>query len=631
MAAVVGEASESIAAVIDAVVAHLTGDGRLIYAGAGSSGRIAALDAGECEATFSTEPGQVIALVAGDGLSSPLEQEAAEDDGDAGRQAVSSLGVSERDVVVGISASGRTPYMLGALEAARGAGATTACVVSVPDSPLARARPSRDRGCRRPGVRRRLDPAQGRDGTEARPEHDLDRGDDSPREDLRRPDGRRARLQREARGEGAQDRPSRDGRLPRRGGAGPRGGRRQREGSDRLAARRPGRRRRTGSTRRCRRRHPIGARPMRLGVEAAFVGGQIVPGGIVPGDVEVVDGVITAYGLANGNGRGLAVPGFIDLQVNGFAGSRPGRRGRRRLPARRRGAAGDRRQRLPPHLHLRARGATGSPPCAGCPSTPAAPGSSASTSRARSSPRSGSGSIHPTARRDPDPALLERLLAAGPVRLMTLAPELDGAGELIDLPAGSRGHGLVRAQRRDRRAGDGGVRPRRPHGHAPVQRDAALRPPRSRPGRGGALARGRRRPDHPRRSAPGRRDGQRRVAVGRGACGAGDGFRRGSRARGRRVSARRLRDRGTGRRRAWAERRPRRQLADDDRGRPQPPCARGSARRSPSCGEQRPRAGHRPAHPRPARRRACPRTSSCSTTTSRSSRVFIGGEARVVA
>ena len=137
MAAVVGEASESIAAVIDAVVAHLTGDGRLIYAGAGSSGRIAALDAGECEATFSTEPGQVIALVAGEGLSSPLEQEAAEDDGDAGRQAVSSLGVSERDVVVGISASGRTPYTLGAIEAARGTGATTACVVSVPDSPLA--------------------------------------------------------------------------------------------------------------------------------------------------------------------------------------------------------------------------------------------------------------------------------------------------------------------------------------------------------------------------------------------------------------------------------------------------------------------------------------------------------------
>ena len=137
VAEVVGSASDSIAAVTDVVVAHLSRDGRLIYAGAGSSGRIAALDAGECEATFSTEPGQVIALVAGEGLSSPLEQEAAEDDGDAGRQAVASLGASERDVVVGVSASGRTPYTLGALEAARGAGAATVCVVSVPDSPLA--------------------------------------------------------------------------------------------------------------------------------------------------------------------------------------------------------------------------------------------------------------------------------------------------------------------------------------------------------------------------------------------------------------------------------------------------------------------------------------------------------------
>jgi N-acetylmuramic acid 6-phosphate etherase len=137
VAAIVGGASGSIAAVIDVVVTRLTRGGRLIYAGAGSSGRIAALDAGECEATFSTEPGQVVALVAGDELSSPLEQEAAEDDDAAGRQAVGSLNVSERDVVVGVSASGRTPYTLGALEAAREANAATVCVVSVPGSPLA--------------------------------------------------------------------------------------------------------------------------------------------------------------------------------------------------------------------------------------------------------------------------------------------------------------------------------------------------------------------------------------------------------------------------------------------------------------------------------------------------------------
>jgi N-acetylmuramic acid 6-phosphate etherase len=133
---VVAGASSSIAAVIDAAVARLSRGGRLIYAGAGSSGRIAALDASECESTFSTDPGQVVALLAGDGLSA-LEQEAAEDDAEAGRSAMSALGPSDRDVAIGVSASGRTPYTLGALEAARGAGVLTACVVSAPGSPLA--------------------------------------------------------------------------------------------------------------------------------------------------------------------------------------------------------------------------------------------------------------------------------------------------------------------------------------------------------------------------------------------------------------------------------------------------------------------------------------------------------------
>jgi N-acetylmuramic acid 6-phosphate etherase len=133
---VIAEASSSIAAVIDAAVARLSRGGRLIYAGAGSSGRIAALDVHECEATFSTDPGQVVVLLAGDGLS-PLEQEAAEDDAEAGSVAMSALGPSDRDVAIGVSASGSTPYTLGALEAARGAGALTACVVSAPGSPLA--------------------------------------------------------------------------------------------------------------------------------------------------------------------------------------------------------------------------------------------------------------------------------------------------------------------------------------------------------------------------------------------------------------------------------------------------------------------------------------------------------------
>src|SRR6266516_1736076 len=134
---VVGAAAEALGDAIDAIVERLEHGGRLIYAGAGSSGRIAALDADECEATFSTEPGQVVALVAGGSLASPLEQERAEDDAEAGRRAVAAQGVSATDAVVAISASGRTPFVLGALEAAGAAGALTACVVSAPGSKLA--------------------------------------------------------------------------------------------------------------------------------------------------------------------------------------------------------------------------------------------------------------------------------------------------------------------------------------------------------------------------------------------------------------------------------------------------------------------------------------------------------------
>jgi N-acetylmuramic acid 6-phosphate etherase len=134
---VVGGAAGAIAEAVDAIVERLKRGGRLVYVGAGSSGRIAALDADECEATFSTQPGQVVALVAGGAFASPLEQERAEDDAEAGRRTVSALDVSEADAVVGISASGRTPYVLGALESARAVGASTVCVVSAPGSKLA--------------------------------------------------------------------------------------------------------------------------------------------------------------------------------------------------------------------------------------------------------------------------------------------------------------------------------------------------------------------------------------------------------------------------------------------------------------------------------------------------------------
>jgi N-acetylmuramic acid 6-phosphate etherase len=133
--AAVGSVAGKLSTAIDAIVERLRGGGRLIYVGAGSSGAIAALDADECEATFSTEPGQVVALVAGTGLTGAA-REAAEDDVTAGAGAVEELGVSDRDAVVGVSASGRTPYVLAALERARAAGAMTVAVVSAHGSEL---------------------------------------------------------------------------------------------------------------------------------------------------------------------------------------------------------------------------------------------------------------------------------------------------------------------------------------------------------------------------------------------------------------------------------------------------------------------------------------------------------------
>ena len=129
-------AAPAIAEAIDAIADRTRAGGRLVYVGAGSSGLIAALDASECEATFSTPPGLVVALVAGDAGAAPLARAVAEDDRDAGERDVGDLTIRPVDVVVGISASGSTPYVLGALDAAVTAGALTVCVVCAPGSTL---------------------------------------------------------------------------------------------------------------------------------------------------------------------------------------------------------------------------------------------------------------------------------------------------------------------------------------------------------------------------------------------------------------------------------------------------------------------------------------------------------------
>jgi len=133
--AAVGAARDALAAAIDAVAGRLREGGRLVYVGAGTSGRLAAVDAAECEATFGVAPEIVVAVVAGMDGGAAIEQ-AAEDDREAGERAVQELDVGERDAVVGLSASGRTPFTCAALESARAAGATTIAVVSVAGSEL---------------------------------------------------------------------------------------------------------------------------------------------------------------------------------------------------------------------------------------------------------------------------------------------------------------------------------------------------------------------------------------------------------------------------------------------------------------------------------------------------------------
>jgi N-acetylmuramic acid 6-phosphate etherase len=137
VAPAVRQASAQLADVIDAVVNRLELGGRLLYVGAGSSGAIGALDAAECETTFSLPPGRVAAIVAGAGLRSAADRDASEDDAEAGAQGVADAAVTAADAVLGISASGRTPFVVGAIEAAAAAGALTGAVVSAPDSPLA--------------------------------------------------------------------------------------------------------------------------------------------------------------------------------------------------------------------------------------------------------------------------------------------------------------------------------------------------------------------------------------------------------------------------------------------------------------------------------------------------------------
>lgn len=139
VAAAVKKALPEIALVIDAVARSLRDGGRLIYVGAGSSGRVAALDASECPPAYSTSPQSVQYIVAGGPKAVASAVEVNEDSPELGQRDIARRRPTRKDIVIGLSASGRTPYVVGAVEYARSRGAKTAAVTCNYDTDLAAA------------------------------------------------------------------------------------------------------------------------------------------------------------------------------------------------------------------------------------------------------------------------------------------------------------------------------------------------------------------------------------------------------------------------------------------------------------------------------------------------------------
>jgi N-acetylmuramic acid 6-phosphate etherase len=135
----VGREIPAIARAVDAIVGAFQRGGRLFYIGAGTSGRLGVLDASECPPTFSVPPEMVQGIVAGGPAALSRATEATEDDPASGARDLMERGFAARDVLVGIAASGRTPYVLGAVAEARRLGAVTVGIGCAPDSELARA------------------------------------------------------------------------------------------------------------------------------------------------------------------------------------------------------------------------------------------------------------------------------------------------------------------------------------------------------------------------------------------------------------------------------------------------------------------------------------------------------------
>ncbi|MBQ2834326.1 MAG: N-acetylmuramic acid 6-phosphate etherase [Clostridia bacterium] len=127
-----------VAKAVDLIYEKVHSGGRLIYCGAGTSGRLGVLDAVECPPTYGVDPGLVVGLIAGGSGAFVKAVEGAEDSRELGENDLKAIGFSDKDALVGIAASGRTPYVIGAMDYARSVGAPAMCVVCCRNSEMSR-------------------------------------------------------------------------------------------------------------------------------------------------------------------------------------------------------------------------------------------------------------------------------------------------------------------------------------------------------------------------------------------------------------------------------------------------------------------------------------------------------------
>lgn len=134
----VEDALSQIAPLVDHIAEEMEKGGRIFYIGAGTSGRLGVMDAAECPPTFGVSPDKVVAIMAGGAGAMVNASEGCEDDAAAGERDLMKYSINEHDTVIGISAAGAAAYVIGAMEAAKRAGASTASICCNPDTPMSK-------------------------------------------------------------------------------------------------------------------------------------------------------------------------------------------------------------------------------------------------------------------------------------------------------------------------------------------------------------------------------------------------------------------------------------------------------------------------------------------------------------